>query len=350
MARMVANQKNSMLLSLAGLALAILASRGGGSNSGQAVQAAIAGSQALQAQNQINFTRENEYEADRTGFSRLVAAGFDPNGMAAFMEKLQRSSRFVEGTAPSYLRTHPITYERIAEAQSRSQGLPYKQVPDSLEFHLVRALLRSYQGDPREQVAFFEAALREKKYNNEIAARYGLVASLLRAKQMPRAKTELARLEEVAPPHPMIEAMAGNVLMGADEYDAAAKRFEAALVRYPNKMQLIYDYPEALIKARRPAEAAAFLEQQLLRFPDNGPLHQIAARAYAEQNMRLKQHEHQGEYYAWGGNLSLAIVQLELAAKAGDGDFYQISVVESRLRKLRADQAELQESGFGRSG
>ena len=221
MARMVANQKNSMLMSLAGLALAILAARGGGPNSGQNVQAAIATSQALQAQNQLNFTRDNEYEADRIGFSRLVAAGFDPNGMADFMGRLQRVNRFTEGTAPSYLRTHPITYERIAEAQSRSQGLPYRQVPDSLDFHLVRALLKSYQGDAREQVANFDAALREKKYNNEIAERYGLVASLLRAKDIPRAKAELQRVEKMAPPHPMIEAMAGNVLMGADEYDAA---------------------------------------------------------------------------------------------------------------------------------
>ncbi len=349
MARMVANQKNSMLLSLAGLALAILASRGGGASSGQNVQAALAGSQALQAQNQLNFTRDNEYEADRIGFARLVAAGYDPNGMAVFMERLQRANRFAEGAAPSYLRTHPITYERIAEAQSRAQGLPYRQVPDSLDFHLVRALLKSYQGDAREQVASFDAALKEKKYNNVIAERYGLVAALLRARDIPRAKAELVELEAIAPPHPMIEAMAGNVLMGAQEYDAAATRFEAAMVRYPNKMQLIFDYPEALIKGKRPAEAAAFLEQQLIRFPDVGQLHQIAARAYAEQNMRLKQHEHQGEFYAWAGNLPGAIAQFELAAKAGDGDFYQVSVVESRLRKLRDDQAELQQTAFGRS-
>ena len=97
-------------------------------------------------------------------------------------------------------------------------------------------------------------------------------------------------------------------------------------------------------------EAAAFAEQQLTRFPGDGPLHQIAARAYADQNMRLKQHQHQGEFYAWAGNLPLAIVQLELAAKAGDGNFYQVSVVESRLRKLRADQAELQQNALGRAG
>lgn len=350
MARMIDNQKNSMLMTLAGLALAVLASRSAGATRGDTVNAAIASTQALSAQQQLNFTRDNEYEADRIGFQRLVAAGFDPGGAATFMERLQRSARFVDGNTPSYLRTHPITYERIAEAQARAQGLPYRQVPDSLEFHLVRALLKSYQGDAREQVANFDAALRERKYNNEIAERYGLVAALLRAENFARAKTELARLEAIAPPNPMIDAMAGNVLMGAKDYDAAVKRFASALARYPNKMQLVYDYPEALLKSGKPAQASAFAEAQLLRFPGNGPLHRIAARAYAEQNMRLKEHQHQGEYYAWAGALSLAIGQMELAAKAGDGDFYQVSVVETRLRKLRAEQAELQKSAFGRTG
>jgi predicted Zn-dependent protease len=350
MARMVANQKNSMLMSLAGLALAVLAARAGGSNGSQGVQAAIAGSQALAAQNQLNFTRDNEFEADRIGFARLDAAGFDPNGMSAFMERLQRANRFAEGGAPSYLRTHPITYERIAEAQSRAQGRPYRQVPDSLDFHLVRALLKSYQGDAREQVATFDMALRDRQYNNEVAEQYGLVASLLRAKNIARAKKELVRLEKIAPPHPMIEAMSGNVLMGAEEYNAAAARFEFALQRYPNKLQLVHDYPEALIKANRAKEAAAYAERELQRFPEDGLLHQIAARAYAEQNMRLKQHQHQGEFYAWSGNLPLAIDQLELAAKATDGDFYQVSVVETRLRTLRDELAELKREGFGRSG
>lgn len=344
--RMIANQQNTLLMTLGGLALAVLAARAGGNSGGQAVNAAIAGSQALAAQAQLNFTRENEYEADRVGFQRLLAGGFDPNGMSTFMERLQRAHRFVEGNAPSYLRTHPITYERIAEAQARAQGLPYKQVPDSLEFHLVRALLKSYQGEAREQIAAFESALAEKKYNSEIATRYGLVASLLRAKNLPRAKAELVRLEKMAPPNPMIEAMAGNVMMGDGQHAAAALRFERALQRYPNKMQLIYDYPQALLEGGRAADASAFAERELKRFPDDGLLHQIAARSYAAQSKRLKQHQHQGEFYAWQGNLRLAIDQLELAAKAGDGDFYQASVVETRLRSLRQELTEQQRAGF----
>jgi beta-barrel assembly-enhancing protease len=348
--RGMANQQDVLLTTLAGLALAILASKTGGSNSGQATSAAIAGTQALAAQQQINFTRENEYEADRVGFSRLVTAGFDPNAMSVFFERLQRSSRFAEGAAPSYLRSHPITYERIAEAKTRAQELPYKQVQDSLDFHMVRALLQSYQGEAREQVANFDRAIAEKKYNNEIAGHYGLVASLLRAKDIPRAKVELAKLEKLAPPHPMVEAMAGNVLMAASEYPAAVARFESALTRYPNKMQLIHDYPEALIKADRPADASAFVERELVRFPAEGPLHEIAARAYAAQDKRLKQHEHQGEFYAWIGNLPLAVTQFELASKAGDGDFYQMSVVETRLRALRLEMSEQQRLGYSRSG
>jgi len=314
-ARMIAGQKDSMLMTLAGLALAVLASRAHGSSSSDAAQAAVATTQALAVQHQLNFTRENEYEADRIGFQRLDAAGFDVTAMGTFMERLQRSNRFIDSGAPNYLRTHPVTYERIAEAQARAQGLHYRQVPDSLDFHLVRALLRSYEGEAKDAVQSFDTALAERKYNNEIAAHYGLVASLLRAKNYARAKKELA-----------------------------------TLAKYPNKMQLVYDYPEALMQAGRNAEAAAFAERQLARFTSDGPLHLKAARAYAALDKKLMQHKHQGEYYAWQGNLRGAIDQLEIATKAGDGDFYQASVVDTRLRTLRHEAAEEKKAGFGKSG
>jgi beta-barrel assembly-enhancing protease len=348
--RSLVKQQDVLLTTLAGLVVALVAAKTGGNNGGQQTQAAIAGTQALAVQQQINFTRENEFEADRVGFARLVAAGFDPNAMAALFERLQRAGRYSENGTPSYLRDHPVTYERIAEAKARAQDMPYRQVPDSLDFHMVRALLRSYVGEPREAVANFDRAIAEKKYNNAIAEQYGLVASLLRAKDIARAKVELAKLEKIAPPHPMVEAIAGNVLMGAEEYPAAVARFEAALSRYPNKMQLIHDYSESLIKAGRPAEASAFAERELALFPNEGPLHEIAARAYAAQDKRLKQHEHQGEFYAWMGNLPLAITQFELAQKSGDGDFYQQSVVETRLRALRAEQSEQQKLGWRSAG
>ena len=350
MARALSAQKDSMLMSLAGLALAILAARGGGASSGDTASAAIAATQALTIQNQLNFTRENEYEADRIGFQRLDAAGFDVTAMATFMERMQRAFRFVEGNAPTYLRTHPITYERIAEAQARAQGHPYRQVASSLDFHLVRALLKSYQGDPKEAVNFFDDALAQHKYNNEVAMHYGLVASLLRQKDYARAKQELATLEKMTPEHPMIDAMAGHVLMDSGDLPGAIKRFEAGVARYPNKMQLVYDYPDALLQDGRSDEAARFVERELARFPGDGQLQLIAARAYAAQNKQMLAHRHQGEYYAWQGNLKGAIEQFEIASKQKDGDFYQASVVETRLRALKREVADQDKSAFGNSG
>jgi len=349
-ARMIASQKDNMLMTLAGLAVALLAARGKNASSDDLAHGAIMASQAAMVQSQLNFTRENEYEADRIGFQRLEAAGFDTSAMATFMERMQRAIRFTEGNAPNYLRTHPVTYERIAEAQSRAQNAPYRQYADSLDFHMVRALLRSYVGDARDAVAYFDDALKQHRYNNEVATHYGLVASLLRAHDMPRAKQELATLEKMGVDHPMIEAIAGHVLLEAGDLPGAVKRFETALARYPGKMQLVYDYPDALIQAGRFADAAAFTERQIERFPKDGPLHQLAARAYAGLNKNLMQHFHQGEYYAWQGDLKAAITQFELAAKANDGNFYQASVVDTRLRSVRRDVAEQEKKGFMQRG
>jgi predicted Zn-dependent protease len=134
--------------------------------------------------------------------------------------------------------------------------------------------------------------------------------------------------------------MAGQILMQSGQLKAALARYQAALARYPRKMQLVYDYPEALLKDHQPAKAATFVAEQLQRFPHDGPLHQLAARSYAALGKQLLEHQHQAEFYAWQGNLKAAIVQLELAVKAGDGDFYQISVAESRLRAVRQELAD----------
>jgi beta-barrel assembly-enhancing protease len=344
-ARSISNQRDAMLLSIAALAAAVLASQSHSSSGGDMAQAAIAGAQGLAIQSQINFTRQNEEEADRLGFERTYAAGFDPSAMATFFGRLQRAATWFEGDSPSYLHDHPETYQRIAEAQARSFTKPFRQVPDSLDFQMVRALLKSYEGTPREAVYFFDDALAEKKYNNEIAAHYGLVASLLRAQNFKRAQAELATLEKISPPHPMIDAIAGQVLMQSGQLAQAISRYEIALSRYPQKKQLIYDYPEALLKNDQAAKGATFVSQQLVRYPSDGPLHQIAARIYAALGKQMLEHQHQAEYYAWQGNLQGAITQFELATKSRDADFFQSSVVESRLRQLRKEFEEQKKAG-----
>ena len=136
-ARTMQSQGPAQMLSLAALALALLASRSSSSQSGQITEAALATSAAVTYQSQINYTRENEREADRIGIMLMEGAGFDPNAMAGMFEAMQRANRLNEVRgAPSYLRTHPVNSERIAEAQNRAAQAPYRQHSDRPEFQL----------------------------------------------------------------------------------------------------------------------------------------------------------------------------------------------------------------------
>ena len=86
-----------------------------------AATAAIAGGQAVAVQNQLNFSRDMEREADRVGFGIMADAGFDKQGFASMFDKLEQASRLNDSGAFPYLRSHPLTTERIAEARGRLQ-------------------------------------------------------------------------------------------------------------------------------------------------------------------------------------------------------------------------------------
>ncbi|KAF0201706.1 MAG: peptidase M48 [Gallionellaceae bacterium] len=179
LARMVSGQRYDSLAAMAAIAVAIIAAR----NNPQAATAAIYGAQGGTMQRQLNFTRTYEQEADRIGLSTLEKSGFDTRAMPAFFEKMQRATRISEGNTPTYLRTHPVTAERIADVGNRVQQLPFRLVPDSLNFQLVRAKLNANVKTPTDAVAFFTSALGDQKFGNPVANRYGLVLALLRNNQ-----------------------------------------------------------------------------------------------------------------------------------------------------------------------
>lgn len=116
-ARSFANSRRQSMMAVAGMILGVLAASR--ANSPDGVSAAIVGSQAASVQGQLNFSRDMEREADRVGFSVLTQAGFAPLGMAAMFERLQAASRLNDSGGFPYLRTHPLTGERVAEARAR---------------------------------------------------------------------------------------------------------------------------------------------------------------------------------------------------------------------------------------
>ncbi|HYG54664.1 MAG TPA: M48 family metalloprotease [Burkholderiales bacterium] len=336
-ARLLGQQQQLQMPMMVALAAAILLGR----SRPDLGSGAAAAAQGIAAASQLSYTRDFEREADRVGLQSLAGAGFEPRAMASFFEKMQRQQRVSDdGTVPGYLRTHPITTERIADAQNKAASLPYRQLLGSTEFHLVRAKLRAEAGDPRDTVASLEAAVREGRYASEAAARYGVVHALLRVRKSKEAAAEMGRLRKTGASGPMIEALAARVTLAAGDAAGAASLLAEARQRHPNSRPLVYAHVEALQEAQRHNEALQALGEALRSYPRDQRLYALQSRSYAALGKRLLQHQAQAEVYALQGSLPAAIEQLQLARGAGDGDFYQLSVVDARLRELRAQHAQ----------
>lgn len=341
-ARQMGIQKQMQMPMMIAMAAAILLGR---SRPDLASGAAMA-AQGSAIQAQLSFSRDFEREADRIGFQTLAGSGFDVRAMGAFFEKMQRLTRILDsGNVPGYLRSHPVTTERITDAQNRAEGLPYKQHLDTLEYHLVRAKIRAETAEAGDAVNLFGEAVNDRRFANEPGARYGLAVALLRAREPKRAEAEIARLRADKIASPMIETLAARARAALGDEAGALALLKAALVRYPHRRSILYAILGTLQDQGRFDDVLAALAEPLRLYPRDPKLHEARAKAYAGLGKRLLQHQAQAEFYILQGSLPAAIEQLQLAQSSGDGNFYDLSVVDARLKELRAAQArELQDN------
>lgn len=332
-ARMVAAQSQSYWPSLAALGIALLAAR----SNPQVANAAIASTQALSIQNQLNYTRDYEREADRIGYEMLKQARFNPHGMASFFSKLQRTNRLSDTSAPAYLRTHPLTSERIADMQARSESSPYLQVTDSVDFELIRARLRALDDTPQQAVKSFQSQLQDKRYSQASAAHYGLALAFLRARNYSGAENEYQKLKtQTKLRSPLIASLAGRIALESGQAEQALERYRAGLLAYPAYKPLVYGYANSLLIANRARESADYLASQLSIWPRDARLWRLSGQAHARLGQRLLSHRAIAEGFALSGNLIAALEQINLAIKANDGGFYELSAAEARQREWQA--------------
>ena len=141
-ARSIGNARRQSLLSLATMLAGLVVASKAGNSSIDAANAAVVGSQALAVQGQLNFSRDMEREADRVGWQVMTGAGFAPGGMAAMFEKLEQSSRLNDAGGYPYLRSHPLTSERIGEARARMGTAPPAAPVSVLEHTAAQARAR----------------------------------------------------------------------------------------------------------------------------------------------------------------------------------------------------------------
>ena len=323
-------------LSMVGFVLALLAAR----SNPQIAEAAAVTSSAAPMAAFLNYSRDFEREADRVGFQTLQTSGFDVHGMPDFFGRLQKATRLYENNAPGYLRTHPLNTERIADMENRVQEARTKQVPDSIDFQLVRALLRAIQGSPEEAKRFYANAINEGRFSNEGAMRFGYAKALLRVNNAKEAETQLNLARKLVGVHPMVESLAARIKAQSGNSAEAIQTLAQANKRFSENYPLKVAYAEALLGAQRPADALEVLNELRGERPKDPSLYTLKAKIHSALGQHVEEHRALAEYYYLQGSLPGAIQQLQLAQSAPGGDFYSLSAVDARLRELQAERRE----------
>ena len=334
--RMISDAQRTSLPAMAALLASILLAASGGSGG----NAAIAVTAATLTQRSINFTRAFEEEADRIGMNVLVSAGFDPRAMPAFFERMQTFNRYNETDLPEFLRTHPVTTNRIADSRGRAEQYDYHQRPDTADYLHARAKLRALApGDAGEVARGFKYNLEQGKYRNADAERYGYALALLRNRQLDAAQSESKQLIERDPRNLWYRVLEAEIAMAAQRYPQALQSYQAAYRSHPDNLPLTRYYAAALLKTKRPDIAKGLIKTALRRQPDDAGLYKMLAQATGATGEPIEAHRAMAEHYYLSGNPKAAIEQLQIAARKVDNNFYLQASLEARIQAIQEELA-----------
>ena len=336
-ARSFARSQRDSYATLAAILAGILI----GAQNPQAGQAAITGGIAAGAQRRINYTRSNEYEADRIGIALLARADYSPVGMTEFFETLMRSSGAGGGQVPEFLRTHPLSQNRVAEAASRAEALERPdQRRDTLSFQLMKARIEAEYSDQPGRL-HDRWRLREPSDDENLAAarEYGLAVLELRLDQPESARKRLVKLHSAAPENLHYRLALARALEAGGDGGSALATWRDTRGLYPNNYPVVASGHELLLGNDQAGRAVELITDYLR---GNGPIEPEAWRLLAEAADAAgrpgRSHEALGEYYVRVDRLEQALTQLELALKrteSGSTEHTRLSTRVEQVRELR---------------
>lgn len=340
--RALENQK-AMTIPIALAMLGLVLAGGGG---GEAIQGALISGQAAAQQAAIYFTRQNEYEADRIGISTLSRAGYDPAGMGEFFEKMSRITRAMGEGPPEYLRTHPVSVSRIAEADNRAQNMPVKKSSDGKDFYLVQTRLRAMtEKSPDTALEWFDHRMDRADISQaeNDALFYGRAIALQNKGEYDEARRLLQNLMD-RDQHLAYELQMADLDLDSGFDGKAIDRLAGLYHSFPGNHAISMQYAQALLKSqnqRQAATAAVVLRQQILVRPNDPKLYELYARSANIAGDKVRAREAIAESYYLRGGIHEAAMQLQELAAKDDLDYYERARITARINQLRLELAKL---------
>jgi beta-barrel assembly-enhancing protease len=331
-ARMLADQSKQSMTTVATLIGAILLGALGGG--GQATEGAIAAAEGLAVQHQINFTRDNEREADRVGIGYLAGAGFDPYGMGSMFETMARHEGLAATYIPAMLIDHPVDSDRIAEQRARAAQFPPRKGQDSQSYALIRERVRILTATGDVDLAL-QYAQKIAHGDDSLGNRYGEALALMNGNRAEEAVKILTPMVQQHEGLTLLHAALAQAQAKAGHTDAALATFKHAEELFPRNVPVTVRYAETLMAVNRPAEAHNMLLDLFNNVPPTPDQIRLTALAASAAGDRGDAYFYMGEYQLSNGDLNLAAQQLTLALASPNISQIQRQRYRARLDEVR---------------
>jgi predicted Zn-dependent protease len=365
-ARMISQQGRQGPMVMGAMILGMLAaSRTANASSMSAANAVMVGGQAAAMQSQLNFSRDMEREADRVGYGVMTEAGFEPQGFVTMFEKLQQAARLNDNGSFPYLRSHPMTTERIADAQARQQLLPPRGAVTTTPTHAMMAARAQVLTNPGVDVLRTLAAevnataLGAAGKARQAGVFYGAVMAEMKQRNFVQARQNFQRLQSLSGMD--LSAVRVIRLLGAelalasgDATQAVAMLDLKAVVVNPADRATRIQLAQSRVATQKPAQAklaASELAVWLSQFPRDAQAWLVQASAYESLGDSLRAIRAQAEARAVELDYGAAVDRFKAAqilahqlaneGKLDTAGHMEASIIDARLReltKLRREQ------------
>ncbi len=307
---------------------------------GDAGMAALSAAQAAAQDSALRYSRSNEAEADRIGMQTLVKAGMDPHAAPSMFERMLQVSRYSIGNRiPEFLRTHPLSENRIADTRNRARQYPKQMQEVDLDYQLMRARVINQLSDtPEQAIAKFRTELDGSPRSLE-ASRYGLVIALTDAGRTDEAALTLDALWSRDRDRLEYIIADSEIDIARNAPEQAADKLQKHLLNSPGNHALVMTYARALMSAGKPHVAEEVLVQQSKRRSSDPNLWYLLAEVQGLAGNITGLHQSRAEYFILNGILDEAEKQLRYALRSVNDNY----TVSARINQRLKDVADMRE-------
>jgi len=330
-ARRLNQQKKNRVISMAGLLASLILAATAGSDAGMA---GLSATQTMGMKTALRYSRQNEREADRLGLQTMIASGMNPSAMSSMFEGMLKLTRHASSKIPEFLRSHPLTQDRVVDAKYRINQLKVKNYSDNFEFHLMRArAIIATKKDSNLSLNYFKNQLSDTGKNKN-AAIYGMALSNMAIRDFTTTDKLINKLMKISPNELLYKMAQIESYRNQEKYTTAIEK-TLSLLKYDTKSYpLRMSLAETYLKANRFFDSEKILNSLKNSRPNNPEVWFQLAEVRGLSGDIPGVHLARAEYFILIGVFDKARDQLMYARKLLVNDYNKKLSIDQRLKSL----------------